>query len=291
MSYITVAVTENTSDPNNVVTNFTITWNDADDCSTNYNAYLNIYPGNEPGHETPGSQLHLGSAAFDSTQISKGLTGVQGPLEGFNVELYCGTDGSGRLISRVDIPSDPGRPKPSTYSSEPPLSALSVSHGTLTPTFNSYTSSYTVPDVANDVTRITITATPKTGYFTNFFEASDGLVLVVGTFAIHANGIVSGLSADCNRVHYDDLGPLIELTDADLNTPGFQVDLYDGENYVHVRVYPTAYCHGGTGYQLTITRAAGSVSLVRPNRPATGLPYLSDQAYTQTGACRPSGAP
>ena len=271
VSHITVVVTE---DPNNVISNFTITWSDADDCSTNYNAYLNIYPGNEPGHETPGSQLHLGSAAFDSTQISKGLTGVQGPLEGFNVELYCGTDGSGRLISRVDIPSDSGRPKPSTYSSEPPLSALSVSHGTLTPTFNSYTSSYTVPDVANDVTRITITATPKTGYFTNFFEASDGLVLVVGTGAIDANGIVSGLSAGCNRVHYDDLGPLIELTDADLNTPGFQVDLYDGENYVHVRVYPTAYCHLGTGYQLTITRAAGSISSPRPNRPVVGLPYI-----------------
>ena len=273
-SHITVALTEDSSDLNNIVTNFTVTWSDADDCSTNYNAYLNIYPGNEPGHETPGSQLHLGSAAFDSTQISKGLTGVQGRLEGFNVELYCGTDGSGRLISRVDIPSDSGRPKPSTYSSEPPLSALSVSHGTLTPTFNSYTSSYTVPDVANDVTRITITATPKTGYFTNFFEASDGLVLVVGTFAIDANGIVSGLSAGCNRVHYDDLGPLIELTDADLNTPGFQVDLYDGENYVHVRVYPTAYCHPGTGYQLTITRAAGSISSPRPNRPVVGLPYI-----------------
>ena len=282
-SHITVAVAEDSSDVNNIVTSFTITWNDADDCSTNYNAYLNIKPGNRPGHETPGSQLHLGSAALDSTQITKGLTGVQGPTEGFDVELYCGTDGSGRLISRVDIPSDSGRPMPGTYSTEPPLNALSVSHGTLTPTFNSYTSPYTVPDVANAVTRITITATPKTGYFTNFFEASDGLVLVVGTFAIHANGIVSGLSAGCNRVHYDDLGPLIELTDADLNTPGFQVDLYDGENYVHVRVYPTAYCHGGTGYQLTITRAAGSVSLVRPNRPATG--YISiGPAYTR-GPC------
>ena len=42
VSYITVVVTEDTSDPNNVVTNFTITWSDADDCSTNYNAYLNI---------------------------------------------------------------------------------------------------------------------------------------------------------------------------------------------------------------------------------------------------------
>ena len=42
VSHITVEVTEDTSDPNNVVTNFTVTWSDSDDCSTNYNAYLNI---------------------------------------------------------------------------------------------------------------------------------------------------------------------------------------------------------------------------------------------------------
>ena len=79
------------------------------------------------------------------------------------------------------------------------------------------------------------------------------------------------------------MGPLIELTDADPNTPGFQVDLYDGDNYVHVAVYPTAYCDPGTGYSLAITRAGGAVSSPRPNRPVVGLPSIGP-TYTR-GPC------
>ena len=263
VSYITVVVTEDTSDPNNVISNFTVTWSDADDCATNYNAYLNIQQ--VPG--TPESQLHLGSAASNSTQITKAITVPDGSDAGFDVELYCGTDGSGRLVSRHYIPSSYERPKPGTYSSEPPLSALSVSHGTLTPTFNSYTTSYTVPDVANADTRITITATPKPGYTVDFFEGE----AVWGT-----SGQAIGGSTPCVRKYSDDLGPLPELTDADPNAPGFQVDLYDGEDYVHVRVHPTNTCGFGTGYSLAITRAQGSLTLIRPNRPPTGRPVVDD---------------
>ena len=282
-SYITVEVTEDTSDPNNIVTNFIITWTDFDDCSADYNAYLNIKPGTRPGHETPGSQHHLGSAAFDVTEITKGLTGVQG-IQGFNVELYCGTEGAGRLVSRVDIPMATARPEPGTYSTEPPLSELSVSHGTLTPTFNSYTSSYAVPDVANADTRMTITAPPKTGYFVKFFEASNGGVLSFAAGSLGGpSGAITGLSENCVRSTPDLLGPLPELTDAGPNTPGFQVDLYDGVNYIHVRAYPTAYCDPGTGYYLTVTRAEGSISLVRPNRPATG--NIAIKPYYTYGPC------
>ena len=193
-SHIAVTVTKDTSDPKNVVTNFTITWSDADDCSTNYNGYLNIQPGTRPGHETPGSQLHLGSAASDAAQIAKELSGVQGNQVRFNVELYCGTERSGRLVSRVDIPWDYTEgPRPDTYSSKPPLNTLSVSHGTLTPTFNSYTSFYTVPDVANAESRTTITATPKTGYFVKFFEASDGPVFSSGAYSPDPGGTTTGL--------------------------------------------------------------------------------------------------
>ena len=274
VSYITVAVTENTSDPNNIVTNFTVTWSDADDCSTDYNAYLNIEPGTLPGYETPGSQRHLGSAASDSAQIANGVAGIQGG--GFNVELHCGTDGSGRLVSRVDVPFTIGlRPKPGTYSSEPPLSALSVSHGTLTPAFNSYTSKYNVPDVANEVTRITITATPKEGYAVDHLETAGDWVFPssVETFGV-------GGSGDCGRGYSDGNGPMYERTDADPNTPGFQVELYDGENHVHVRVYPTSYCHFGEGYDLAITRADGTVSVVRPNRsPVWDRPHISGLAF------------
>ena len=273
MSYITVAVTEDTSDLNNIVTNLTVTWSDSEDCSANYNAYLNIYPGTQPGHETPGSQLHLGSVASGSIQIAKELTGVQGTFNGFDVEVFCGTDGSGRLVSRVDVPWYDGRPSPGTYSSEPPLSALSVSHGTLTPAFKSSTFDYTVPDVANADTRITIAATSKEGYAVNLFETSGGAVLAV---VVNTPWYpIPGLSAGCRRGYADSNGPLIELTDADPNTPGFQVDLYDGENHVFLDVYPTAYCDDGTGYDLAITRAEGNVSLVRPNRPAVGLPDIA----------------
>ncbi len=103
-SYITVVVAEDTSDPDNPQTDFTITWSDTDPCSTGYNAYLNVEPGNRPGHETPGYQLDLGSSASDGALITKSLLGVQGSVEGFNVELYCGTYGSGRLVSTVEIP-------------------------------------------------------------------------------------------------------------------------------------------------------------------------------------------
>ncbi len=164
---------------------------------------------------------------------------------------------------------------PETYSSEPPLNALSVSHGTLTPAFNSHTFRYAVPDVANADTRITITAIPKTGYAIELLESSGGRVGKIIAEARSPGGPASGLSSDCGRSHSDALGQLIELTDADPDTPGFQVDLYDGENHVYVSVYPIAYCILDTGYALAITRAEGSVSLPRPNRPAIGAPTIS----------------
>ena len=272
VSYINVSVTESRSDPDNIVTNFAITWFDADDCTTEYNAYLNIAAGNRPGQETSGSQHHLGSAASDGAQITNRLAGIQGPLEGFNVELYCGSAESGHLVSRIRIPRGPGaKPMLGTYSSEPPLSALSVSHGTLTPTFNSYTDQYTVPDVANADTRITIIATPKTSYTVGFYEASSDPSRMGGVLYSPGPGqAITGVSDACVRRYSDILGPLVELSDADPNTHGFQVDVYDGENHIDVWVYPTAICEPGEGYQLAITRADGSVSLVRPNRPATG---------------------
>ena len=274
VSYITVEATEDTSDPNSIVTNFTVDWSDADDCSTNYNTYLNVKPHTQPGQETSGSQHHLGSAASDATEITKALTGVQGHVEGFDVEVYCGTDTSGRKLSKVDIPSSYGRPKTGTYSSESPLSALSVSDGTLTPAFRSYTSSYTVPDVANDVTRTTITATPEDGYAVEFYEWSGTPSMGLVVYSFGPYGPPSGLSEDCQPGYRDTLGPQPELTDADSNTAGFQVDLYDGVNYVMLRVYPTAICELGEEYFLTITRAEGSVSLTRPNSLPVGLPGI-----------------
>ena len=289
VSYITVEVTEDTSDPSNIVTNFTVYWSDSDDCSSNYNAYLDVKPHTRLGHETQGSQHHLGSAASESTQIIKELTNVQGHTEGFDVEVYCGTDTSGRMVSKVEIPSSLERPKTGTYSSEPPLSGLSVSHGTLTPTFQSSTSSYTVPDVANDVTQMTITATLIDGYAVDFYETSGTTSLGSFGLLIYSEGPwgpPSGTSEDCEPGYSDALGPLPELTDADTNTTGFQVDLYDGTTYVMLRVYPTAICNLGKRYFLDVTRAEGSVSLTKPNSLPAGQPSISGLSWNSMSSTR-----
>ncbi len=279
-TYITVEVTQYvvwTAGDETAFIEFAVTWNDTEDCASSYNAYLNVLPGNRPGHETPGSQFHLGSAASDGSEISKRLEDVRGPLEGFSVEVYCGTGESGRLLSTVLIPSLPsGLPKSGTYSTEPPLTGLTVSHGTIAVApdpyprpYQQYPHAFTVSDVENSDTRITVTATPKTGYAVEFYEGSEN---GVGAWLIYSPGPngITGLSERCAPQFSDNLGRLPELTDADLETPGFQVDLYDGDTYILIRVYPTAVCVIGDEYELDITRADGPVSLVRPNRPATG---------------------
>ena len=171
LSYLTVVVTEDDSDPDNVVTTFTITWNDAEDCSASYNAYLD---------GVVGDPIHLGSAASESEQIAASLTNVSAESIGFDAKLYCGTIGSGRLVDSLWIPeysrsfdtvpiSRAYLPKPGTYSTEPGLTALTVSSGTLTPAFHSQTLNYTVPDVANADGRITLTTTTKADYYTVAF--------------------------------------------------------------------------------------------------------------------------
>ena len=102
---------------------------------------------------------------------------------GFVAKLYCGMIGSGRLVDILWIPeysrsfdtvpiSRAYLPKPGTYSTEPGLTVLTVSSGTLTPAFHSQTLNYTVPDVANADGRITLTTTKADYYNVAFIPGS-----------------------------------------------------------------------------------------------------------------------
>ena len=258
LSYLTVVVTEDDSDPDNVFTTFTITWNDAEDCSASYNAYLD---------GVVGDPIHLGSAASEGEQIAASLTNVSAESIGFDAKLYCGTIGSGRLVDSLWIPeysrsfdtvpiSRAYLPKPGTYSTEPGLTVLTVSSGTLTPAFHSQTLNYTVPDVANADGRITLTTTTKADYYTVAFMP--GSLYFYISLCSHG-GQQTSLS------YQDDTGdPLYPLTDADANTPGFQMELDEGENVFKIRVWPN--CENGHLYKLTVTRAANAPA----NTPATG---------------------
>ena len=254
-SYITVVVAEDTSDPDNPQTDFTITWSDIDACSTGYNAYLNSWT-----YANGRDRTHLGSAATDGSRITSSLSNVEGEGIIFDVELYCGTEDSGRLVSSVSIPRDDGRLVPSTYSSEPPLTALTVSPGTLTPMFHSHTLDYTVADVVSDDIRLTLVATAKPDYSVVFVKDIIGGFTYCSPWDYWSCSGWQYQDGDHNRVY--------PLTDADGNEPGFQVDLAAGEELsMHViRLYRRAPLENKF-YRLTVTRV--------PNSPATGLPTIN----------------
>ena len=266
LSHLTVVVTEDDSDPDDVVSTFTITWNDAEDCSSSYNAYLDGVVG-EP--------IHLGSAASEGEQIAGSLTNVSAEAFGFNVKLHCGTIGSDRLVDRLWIPeysrsfgtlpiSRAYLPKPGTYSTEPGLIALTVSSGTLTPAFHNQTLNYTVPDVPNADGRFTLTTTAKADYYTVAFLPGSYHTF----FSVCSHG-----GQQTSLFYGDDAGNQIyPLTDADANTPGFQMDLDEGENVFYIRVWPN--CQTGQLYKLTVTRAANAPA----NTPATGAPTIGGTA-------------
>ena len=258
ISYITVVVAEDTSDPDNTRTDFKITWSDVDDCSTEYNAYLNSWT-----YANGRDRTHLGSAATDGSQITSSLSNVEGEGAIFDVELYCGTEDSGRLVSSVSIPHDDGRLVSSTYTSEPPLTALTVSPGTLTPTFHSHTLNYTVPDVVSADDRLTLVATAKPDYRIVFVKHDAwGVATTCDLF-----------SFSCGEWHYQDGdgNPVYPLTDADADAPGFQVDLAAGEKLaMHVLHDYRGRTLQMQFYGLTVTRAS--------NSPATGLPTIDGTA-------------
>ena len=268
-AYVTVVVADDLSDPDNPSTSLTITfYHPFAPCSRGgYNAYisnrLDDFKGIDP--------RHLGSADTGATHITSTISNLEGEGLVFDVEVFCGTD-SGLLVSWVKIPHDKGpsstesnrRLVPGTYSSEPPLTSLTVSPGTLTPTFHSHTTSYTAPDLSNADNRVTLTTTAKTGYSIIYY----GYYGKGSTIFTHCPWAMGTCTITLNDRSGNAVDP---LSDADAGTDGFQVELAVGDNTIVMYVY-----EGGVGmgnnevYSLTVTRAS--------NTPATGAPTISGTA-------------
>ena len=271
-SYITVAVTEDSSDPDNIVTNFTVTWSDSDDCSTNYNIYLAVWTGPGVGQTT---RTHIGSAASGSTQATLPI-----PYSGGNsfiaprvkVELYCGEyaedSSQNDLVASTGLSMQYSDLRSGTFSSAP-LTALSVGSRTLSPSFNRGKNRYGV-DVPSDERRVTLSPTALTGY--EFVYVRNPIW-----------GVVMGCDVrGCHYSYGDGTTTGIVLADVDPNTSGFQVDLDGGENQLGIGVNKGDEDAGpGSLYYLTVTVE---------NVPATGRPTISGTAQVgQTLTANTSG--
>ena len=202
---------------------FEVTWVDTQDCTDGYKAYLGLV--------SNGVVVGATEIVDDATGTADVITATYDRLVNVGVvQVWCGERGSGRMVGEVAVPSNAAtnnRVIPGRYSSaagEPPtLSGLTVSAGTLTPTFAGGTLEYAVPGLAYGNNRITVTATAD---------------------------------ADAT-VSYED-GAGAALSDVDAATAGDQFDLAVGENTIKVRV-----TEGGLSqtYTLTLTRTAPAVSV------------------------------
>ena len=257
ISYVTVVVENDHTDPEDVVMDLKVTWEDAEGCEKDYNGYLLGWEQN----------IHIGAASAEERKITH--SAAHDDLEsglGYAVKIYCGDQASMNLVSAVVIPETfiEGTPVPGTYSSRPALTQLSVSAGGLTPGFHRNRFDYQAPQAAEGVQRATIKTTIEEGASIVFIDGKTGPMGGMG----QCNGY------RCVFKYGDESGnSLEELEDADPEAPGFQVDLKHGAAYVAMHVHPPIQF--GRIYQLTIgDPTAGALS----NSPATGAPTISGTA-------------
>ena len=222
ISYITVVI----ADSGTAGSTYTVSWYDTGQCvgSQKYEVYLTSSPtalsGAKPYSSV--SQLDrlygliqrfgttsiratggtwpskLGETANTNTQLT--VSKDDFPLSGQrNVGVYC-VDIMWRSVGVVPLPSatenSVERPVSGTYSSQPALTSLTVSPGTLGPGFSNYGFLYSVLDVPDSSSHITLNATARSGYTISWDPSED----------------------------------------ADANADGHQVDLAEGYNSVFVSV-------------------------------------------------------
>ena len=238
---------------------FTVSWNDPTGCSSNYSVKLKggyiqnalvTYDGREFGtpYQDIGSTASAnreltGTLDYIDTKTYVELLGRYAYSDGLAVVVYYSDYESYRVGAELPLPVKTGdtveRPKPGTYSSEAPLTGLTISSGTLAPAFNKDGFLYAVLDVPNEDDQVTFTATAKDNYTISWTPQ----------------------------------------TDADSNTEGHQVDLLVGYNTVYVTVDHdediNSFVYEVIVKRAEEAGASGSSS---QNSPADGAPSISGTA-------------
>ena len=167
ISYITVVI----ADSGTAGSTYTVSWHDTKECvgSRKYEVYLTSL--RSSGWT---SLSKLGETASTNTQLTVSTDNF--PLSGQrNLRVYCGD--MGRTVGEVPLPSatvnSVERPVPGTYSSQPALTSLTVSLGTLGPAFSNYGFLYSVLDVPDSSSQITLNATARSGYTISWDPSED----------------------------------------------------------------------------------------------------------------------
>ncbi len=195
---------------------FTITWVDADDCTGNYNLYIDNIDSNGVGLPTGATQdstsgrVDLGSVAATTDPLQKVATfsTVKAVSGGDHISLwiYCGDDDTGRKVESYELPVDGTtlRPTPGTYSSTPGITELQID-GTIVAAFDPYKTHEEYIYIWNvgDASEKTIKAVLNDGYSVTFHGSTKSLYSItkseveIGRYATwYINGTVDISDAD-----------------------------------------------------------------------------------------------
>ena len=235
----------------------TVSWSDPGGCSAEYNIYKAVRP---PRNNAERSRTLLGTAVSGSTQATLAISHSGGnPFipDSVKVELYCGAfdaeSSENDLVESTELPVGGfSGIREGTYSSEP-LTALTISSGTLSPGFERGIGRYSA-EVESDVEVITLDPAVLTGYQTDFVRNP--------TFGVTR---ICGAGTDCTYSYGDGTTTGIVLSDADTETAGFQVNLTPGENQLGIVVNKGRVNASARLYYITV-RSQNSL--------ATGAPTI-----------------
>ena len=250
----------------------TVSWSDPSACSTDYNIYKAVTPPRHDGDPITSRTL-IGTASSGSTEATLTITHDTPDKDQWfhdyvEIELYCGTynptSTTNALLSSTALNMlNHDELKVGTYSSSP-LTALTISSGTLFPEFDRGKRGrfvYTA-EVANDVAVITLNPTVLTGYQTHYVKNPAEWVVIF----CHPH------MKYCTYHYGDGKTTGIFLSDADADTDGFQINLDRGENRLALGVNKGTIDDPGL-YLLTVTVQ---------NSPATGGLTITGSAQIGT---------
>ena len=235
----------------------TVSWSNPGGCSSDYNIYKAVRP---PRNNAERSRTLLGTAVSGSTSATLAISHSGGnPFipDSVKVELYCGAfdaeSSENDLVESTELPVGGfSGIREGTYSSEP-LTALTISSGTLSPGFERGIGRYSA-EVESDVEVITLDPAVLTGYQTDFVRNP--------TFGVTR---ICGAGTDCTYSYGDGTTTGIVLSDADTETAGFQVNLTPGENQLGIVVNKGRVNASARLYYITV-RSQNSL--------ATGAPTI-----------------
>ena len=246
----------------------TVSWSDPSACSTDYNIYKAVTPPRHDGDPITSRTL-IGTASSGSTEATLTITHDTPDKDQWfhdhvEIELYCGTynptSTTNALLSSTALNMlNHDELKVGTYSSSP-LTALTISSGTLFPEFDRGKVVYTA-EVANDVAVITLNPTVLTGYQTHYVKNPAEWVIFCHPHMKY-----------CTYHYGDGKTTGIFLSDADADTDGFQINLDRGENRLALGVNKGTIADPGL-YLLTVTVQ---------NSPATGGLTITGSAQIGT---------